>query len=113
MAKTTIVTLTDDLDGGEADETITFSLDGRAYEIDLNKKNASTFRKAMARYVEHGRSAGRQGRGKRGTSGGAAPTLFSQLSEDEKARFRKWAKMPNARRIADQRVVDWTTAGKP
>ncbi len=42
-----------------------------------------------------------------------AKTLFSQLSDDEKARFRKWADMPNARRIADARVKAWVSAGKP
>ena len=36
MAKTVVVKLTDDIDGGDADESIQFSLDGRSYEIDLN-----------------------------------------------------------------------------
>jgi len=40
-------------------------------------------------------------------------TLFSQLSAKEKARFRAWAEMPTARRIGDQRVEEWTSAGKP
>ena len=40
-------------------------------------------------------------------------TLFSQLSDDEKSRFRIWADMPNARRIGDARVKQWTEAGKP
>jgi len=42
-----------------------------------------------------------------------ARTLFSQLSDDEKQRFRVWADMPNARRIGDARVTEWTEAGKP
>jgi hypothetical protein len=42
-----------------------------------------------------------------------AKTLFSQLTEDEKLRFRVWADMPNARRIGDGRVKEWTEAGKP
>ena len=36
MAKTVIVKLTDDIDGGDADETIQFALDGRSYEVDLS-----------------------------------------------------------------------------
>ena len=40
MAKTVIVRLTDDIDGGDADETVYFSLDGTAYEIDLSTTNA-------------------------------------------------------------------------
>lgn len=40
-------------------------------------------------------------------------TLFSQLGEDEKLRFRAWADMANARRIGDARVRKWIEAGKP
>lgn len=63
MAQQTTVTLTDDLDGGKAAETVTFGLDGRIYEIDLSKKNAATLRKVLgefagsARRVRSGRSA--------------------------------------------------------
>jgi hypothetical protein len=42
-----------------------------------------------------------------------AKTLFSQLTDEEKQRFRLWADMPNARRIGDARVAEWTEAGKP
>jgi hypothetical protein len=38
---------------------------------------------------------------------------LSQLSEDEKQRLRTWADKPNARRIGDARVQQWTEAGKP
>ena len=44
---------------------------------------------------------------------GAGKTLFSQLSDEEKARFRKWADLPRARRISDARVQEWTAAGRP
>jgi intergrase/recombinase len=63
MAQQTTVTLTDDLDGGKAAETVSFGLDGRVYEIDLSKKNAAALRKALgeftasARRVRSGRSA--------------------------------------------------------
>ena len=40
MAKTVIVKLTDDIDGGDADETVHFALDGRSYEIDVSTANA-------------------------------------------------------------------------
>ncbi|MGN6172881.1 MAG: Lsr2 dimerization domain-containing protein, partial [Streptosporangiaceae bacterium] len=39
MAQKVIVALEDDLDGGPADETVRFGIDGAAYEIDLSKKN--------------------------------------------------------------------------
>jgi hypothetical protein len=48
MARVTEVTLVDDLDGGKADETVTFSLDGKAFEIDLNAAHASQLRDALA-----------------------------------------------------------------
>ncbi|HEX9302514.1 MAG TPA: histone-like nucleoid-structuring protein Lsr2, partial [Casimicrobiaceae bacterium] len=40
MAKKVQVTLVDDIDGGNAVETIGFALDGSSYEIDLSKSNA-------------------------------------------------------------------------
>ena len=39
MAPKTVVTLIDDIDGGGAVRTVTFSLDGRDYEIDLNNSH--------------------------------------------------------------------------
>ncbi len=47
--------LEDDLDGGPADETVTFALDGVSYEIDLNSDHASEMRDAFAPYVGNGR----------------------------------------------------------
>lgn len=60
MAKHTTVTLVDDIDGGEADEQVQFSVDGRAYEIDLSSKNAEKLRESLAPYVSAARrSSGR------------------------------------------------------
>ena len=56
MAKTVIVKLTDDIDGGDADETIQFALDGRSYEVDLSTDNASKLRDALKPYIENGRA---------------------------------------------------------
>ncbi len=39
--------------------------------------------------------------------------MYSQLSNEEKTRFRAWADMPTARRISDARVKSWVAAGKP
>ncbi len=58
MAKTVIVKLTDDIDGGDADETIQFALDGRSYEVDLSAVNASKLRDALKPYIENGRGTG-------------------------------------------------------
>ena len=47
----------DDIDGGEADGTVRFGLDGADYEIDLNAKNAAALRKALAKYIDAARRA--------------------------------------------------------
>ncbi|GAB7192709.1 Lsr2 family protein [Kineococcus sp. NUM-3379] len=65
MAQKVQVLLVDDIDGGEAAETITFSLDGVTYEIDLSDEHAGALRDAFAPWVGHARKVG-------GRSGGAA-----------------------------------------
>ncbi|MFF8917895.1 Lsr2 family protein [Streptomyces sp. NPDC015032] len=65
MAQRVVVTLFDDIDGGAATETVTFALDGKSYEIDLNQSNAKKLRKALAPYVTAGRkqtNASKRGR---------------------------------------------------
>jgi hypothetical protein len=116
MAKTLIVKLTDDIEGGDADETIQFSLDGKQYEIDLNAANSARLRDALKPFIEKGRAtsaanAPRQARLARTTN--AKKTLYSQLGDEEKARFRAWANMAMARRISDARVKSWIAAGRP
>lgn len=62
MAQKVQVVLIDDIDGGHADETVRFALDGASYEIDLSTANAARLRNAFAEFVGHGRkSAGRPG----------------------------------------------------
>ena len=48
MAKTVIVKLTDDIDGGDADETVQFALDGKSYEVDLSAANAANCESALS-----------------------------------------------------------------
>ena len=55
MAKATIIQLTDDLDGTEAVEEVTFTVRGIDYEIDLNAKNVAAFDKALERFVKAAR----------------------------------------------------------
>ena len=55
MAREVVEKLIDDLDGGDAAETVTFGLDGATYEIDLSKKNAAAIRKALAPYISAAR----------------------------------------------------------
>jgi Lsr2 len=86
MAQKVQVILVDDMDGGSADETVSFSLDGVSYEIDLSTKNAAAFRDSLAQYVGTarkvgGRSAGR-GSARRRSGGG----------DNRTAQIREWAR---------------------
>jgi hypothetical protein len=51
------VTLVDDLDQAKADETVSFGLDGREYEIDLSRAHAGELRKMVSRYTAVARKA--------------------------------------------------------
>lgn len=81
MAQRVQVVLEDDLDGGDAAETVVFGLDGAEYEIDLSAKNAAKLRDAFAVYVASGRRTG--GRRKRAA---VAPAAVSDA-----AAIRAWA----------------------
>jgi hypothetical protein len=68
MAQKITVELEDDLDGGPADQTVRFGLDGADYEIDLNTRNAAAFRAQLAPFTERARGAGRGPRSAPGRS---------------------------------------------
>ncbi|MER7414547.1 MULTISPECIES: histone-like nucleoid-structuring protein Lsr2 [Streptomyces] len=87
MAQKVQVLLVDDLDGGEADETVTFALDGKTYEIDLNTTNADKLRSALEPFLKSGRRTG--GRSARGKGGGRAAQASSG---PDTAKIRAWAK---------------------
>ena len=57
MAQRVQTLLIDDLDGGDAEGTVRFGLDGAEYEIDLNATHAGALRKALAPYVKAARRA--------------------------------------------------------
>lgn len=67
MARQTTTVLIDDVDGGEATDTVQVSLDGVAYEIDLNDENAQKLRDEISAWTTKGRRVG--GRARRGTAG--------------------------------------------
>ena len=58
MAQKVQVILVDDVDGGEADETVSFALDGISYEIDVSASNAEALREALSPWVDHARRVG-------------------------------------------------------
>lgn len=59
MAQRVVVELTSDLSGEAAQESVSFSVDGVGYEIDLTEAEASTFREALASYTAAARKIGR------------------------------------------------------
>ncbi|WP_299932970.1 Lsr2 family protein [uncultured Nocardioides sp.] len=65
VARKTIITLVDDLDGSEAVTTVTFGLDGRNYEIDLSDSNEAALRDVLAPYVDGARKLATRGRASR------------------------------------------------
>jgi hypothetical protein len=64
MSSKVLVVLEDDVDGGKAEETVTFGIDGMQYEIDLNTQNAEKLRGALEGYVSKARKVS----GKRSSS---------------------------------------------
>ncbi|MCP2166423.1 histone-like nucleoid-structuring protein Lsr2 [Goodfellowiella coeruleoviolacea] len=58
MAQQTVVELIDDLDGGQAEETVGFAIDGVEYSIDLSRENAEKLRGILSEYVDHARRVG-------------------------------------------------------
>ncbi|MEX5271497.1 Lsr2 family protein [Kocuria sabuli] len=94
MAQKVEVHLEDDLDGGPADHTLTFALDGRDYEIDLSDTNAEKLREALRPFVTAARKAPTgNGRTKRATS--------ASSSSAETAKIRAWAK-EHGRQVSDR-----------
>jgi hypothetical protein len=86
MAKKTVVTRVDDLNGEPADTTVRFSLDSREYELDLTDANAEKLRDVLARYIAAGRkvSEGRR-------APGAAEKPAKPFSGFDPAAVRAWA----------------------
>ncbi|WP_031071655.1 histone-like nucleoid-structuring protein Lsr2 [Streptomyces sp. NRRL S-118] len=92
MAQRVVVTLFDDIDGGEAAETVMFGLDGKTYEIDLNPANAKKLRKALAPYMAAGRK--RSGSAVAGTAAKprASRDAYKHTAlEPDPAAVRAWA----------------------
>jgi len=48
MAQVTEIRLVDDLDGGNADESVDFTVDNNRYQMDLSEKNAARLREVLA-----------------------------------------------------------------
>ena len=92
MAQKVMVTLVDDLDGSEAEETIEFGLDGAFYEIDLSEDNAERLRDTLSDYVGHAR---RQAGGRKRVAGRVAagrPPRTASADREQNQAIREWAR---------------------
>ena len=84
MANRIVTLLIDDIDGGTADETVHFALDGVSYEIDLTGAHASELRYALASWIGSARRvSGRK------VVGGRSTTVGRRSSDA--ADVRAWA----------------------
>jgi hypothetical protein len=94
MAQRVEVVLIDDIDGGDAEETVTFALDGVTYEIDLSDKNAKKLRDDLANWTGHARRAGAAKAPSRRRSAGSA-------KRTDLTAVREWARA-NGHAVSDR-----------
>lgn len=119
MAKQTITTILDDIDGSDAEETVTFALDGIGYEIDLNAKHAGELREFLSKYMDAGTRIGRvEGRNAQLTR--HVPSVYRPQTAESREwnqKVRAWA-VNNGWELSDrgripQHVIDAFEAKAP
>jgi hypothetical protein len=96
MAQRVEVKLIDDLDGGDAAETVSFSLDGISYEIDLSDKHAQKLRDEFASWTGHARRSGTGGRPTSRRRSASAGSTKRDLGA-----VREWARA-NGHQVSDR-----------
>jgi hypothetical protein len=113
MAKKIIETVTDDLDGSEADHTIQLGWEGEWRELDLNQKNLDALAKVFDRYWDVARpEASATGRSRRRRASGPR-----QAARDfDLVQLREWAgrngvNIPSRGRIPRSTVEQYKAAG--
>lgn len=101
MAQKVLVQLIDDLDGTPAEdaETVTFSLDGVQYEIDLRAENAAKLRNSLADFVTSARRTG--GRAKRGGVATNRKIVGEARTKEQTKAIREWARR-NGHELSDR-----------
>lgn len=91
MARKVEVRLIDDLTGKTANETVSFSLDGVQYEIDLSTANATKLRDKLSPFVQAARKTGGR-RGGRGTGRGTGRGRKTAAGGTPTREVREWAR---------------------
>lgn len=102
MAQRVHVVLVDDIDESDADETVSFGLDGDNYEIDLNADHARQLRDALSVYVGLARRKTAV-RGKKNSRSGGTTSRASAADIRAWARQNGWDVPERGRVSADVR----------
>jgi hypothetical protein len=84
VAQRTVVTLEDDIDGSEAEGTVTFAFNGVQYDIDLSEKNSDKLAKALAPYVASARKVSTRASARSAPAGGS--------HKHDQSAVREWAR---------------------
>ena len=98
MAQKIQVLLVDDMDGGVAAETVSFGVDGNAYEIDLSANNAAMLRAALADYVAHARRPNKPRHAPTSARPNRAP---ARADREQTQAIREWARK-NGHKVNDR-----------
>jgi hypothetical protein len=116
MVQKIVIQLIDDLDGAEATQTVTFSLDGVDYEIDLSQENATRLRAAIAEFVEHARTVAGPGKSSRAIRRRpTTPGVSDAARRAQNQAIRTWARengytVPDRGRIAAEIIAAYHAA---
>jgi hypothetical protein len=97
MAQKVQVILVDDVDGGEAEETVSFSLDGVSYEIDVSVDNAEALRESIAQWIGHARRVG----GRAARRGSTPKPRNGSVARASLSDVRSWAR-DNGFQVSDR-----------
>lgn len=113
MARKVEVTLIDDLTGGEADETVSFGLDGTRYEIDLSAGNAKKLRDGLAKFIDAARKD--KGTRQQPVRGATARKAVAAAAGPNTSDVREWAKaqgyeVSERGRVANDLIVKFQEA---
>ena len=110
MAQQVNVKFVDDLDGSDAAGTVSFAIDGRAYEIDLSEDNAARLRDSLASFVAAARKSGGAGpaAGRRAQKMTASSGRRPQpLDREQTAAIRAWARQ-NGHQVSERGRISKT-----
>jgi DNA-nicking Smr family endonuclease len=99
MAQKLQTVFIDDIDGGAAEGTVRFALDGTDYEIDLSGQHNDELRKTLQRYIARARKAGGTARrpsrgGGRRDSGSVDPTAVRIWARQQGIAIKERGRVP-------------------